>query len=56
MDKDELIRYYEEEIQRLKLKLAVRDRLLFNKQYENGEFYESRTGERETFDPYPEED
>lgn len=56
MDKDELIRYYEEEIERLNRKLAIRDRLLFNKQYENGEFYESRTGERETLKTNPKED
>lgn len=54
MDKDELIRYYEEEIARLNRKLAVRDRLLFN--LHNGVSNESRTGERETFESYSEED
>lgn len=48
------IEYYEEEIEKLKRKLEVRDRLLF-KLYNYGVNYESRRSERETFQKDSEE-
>lgn len=47
--------YYKNEVERLERKLAIRDRLLFNKQFDEVS-YEPRRIERETFEAYPEED